>query len=142
MTNIATNVTLKKNKHKVRFKLWVALKSTNFCGKKKKQIEAVEGSPLSDCICRTKTETTIFENRHFVFNKNNFFGEKNLFILINKNFVFFEKKCFFGNVFFQKQFFKNFTNFLWVENVLKFRKNCKCFYISNMDVFLLLGRKE
>ena len=64
------------------------------------------GVRLSDCICRAKSKTPIFENEqfsgHFVLHKIRFFlagGGGDFFTPIHKNFVFFwKKKCFFQSL--------------------------------------------
>ena len=95
------------------------------------------GSPLSDCICRAKPKTPIFENgqfsdEHLIFyKKNNFFGEQNFFTPINKNFCFFEKKHFFFflkkkfflDIFFEKKFFQNFKKFSAHKKFMNFFLN-------------------
>ena len=93
----------------------------------------------------------VFENGqfsgHLIFNKKTFFSEKKfVFTPINKNFVLFEKKCFFEQI-----IKKILTNFLWAEKFWKywkenFRKNIffqkkEHVFFSNKTKFLFIRVK-
>ena len=82
-------------------------------------------SPDINAYLRAKVKVSVFENEqfsgHLIFDKKTFFSEKKCFFPpINKNFVFlkkkhvpfFEKKCFFLEMFVRKCFFKISKTFL------------------------------
>ena len=101
----------------------------------------VGGGPDTNVYLRGKLKVFVFD---LIFDKKSFFfGEKNCFTPINKNFVFLKKKMFLlflkKKCFFWKCFFQNFQNFSahkkFVKNFFEFfRKN-----ISKKTKFLFIG---
>ena len=88
---------------------------------------------------------------HLIFYKKKFWGRRKNFFDSHKpalcffektnSFLFFEKKCFWGNLFSKKikNFKKNLTNFLWAEKLWKFWK--KTFFFKTKKMFVYLSQK-